>query len=224
MLLIVVEKQFLEDTSDTEREAKAAATMLTCLLSCAKDNAVSIVSILPKILSLIVTRVSICTTTGLRIRVLECGMSAIYYSPEATVSYMISDPNSKNFFNTLFSTFQVMENDSTQRLIVLSMSALLSLNSNALSEDIKMNVQNIFQQIIRELVFIEEQKIKDDNAEDGDDGSDGDDDGMYICLIFILMHISMCAYLCMLKYTLHMDSFPYIYEHFDMYMFINICI
>jgi hypothetical protein len=30
------------------------------------------------------------------------------------------------------------------RLIVLSMSALLSLNSNALPEDIKVNVQNIY--------------------------------------------------------------------------------
>jgi hypothetical protein len=30
-------------------------------------------------------------------------------------------------------------------------------------------------------VFIEEQKIKDDNAEDGDD-SDGDDDGTYMHL------------------------------------------
>mmetsp|Transcript_3899 Transcript_3899/g.4034 ORF Transcript_3899/g.4034 Transcript_3899/m.4034 type:complete len:868 (+) Transcript_3899:3-2606(+) len=175
MLLIVVEKQFLEDTSDTERDAKAAATMLTCLLSCAKDNSVSIVGILPKILSLILNRVSVCRTTSLRIRVLECGMSAIYYSPEATVSHLITDSNTKTFFNTLFSTFNVMENDTTQRLIVLSMSALLSLNSNALPEDIKVNVQNIFQQIIRELVFIEEQKIKDDNAEEGD-GSDGDDD------------------------------------------------
>jgi cation transport regulator ChaB len=64
------------------------------------------------------------------------------------------------------------------------MSALLSLNSNALPEDIKVNVQNIFQQIIRELVFIEEQKIKDDNAEEGD-GSDGDDDGTY-------MHLNIC--------------------------------
>ena len=72
-----------------------------------------------------------------------------------------------------------MENDSTQRLIVLSLSSLLSLPSTSLPIEAMNNIQNIFQQIIRELVFIEEQKEKDDNADENenDDGSDGDDDG-----------------------------------------------
>jgi hypothetical protein len=42
--------------------------MLTCLLSCAKDNSVSIVSILPKILRLILNRVTACVSTSLRYR------------------------------------------------------------------------------------------------------------------------------------------------------------
>ena len=72
-----------------------------------------------------------------------------------------------------------MEADSTQRLIVLSLSSLLSLPSSTLPVEAMNNIQNIFQQIIRELVFIEEQKEKDDNADENenDDGSDGDDDG-----------------------------------------------
>ena len=69
-----------------------------------------------------------------------------------------------------------MEADSTQRLIVLSLSSLLSLPSSTLPIEARNNVQNMFQQIIRELVFIEEQKEKDDNAVDDDDADEGDDD------------------------------------------------
>ena len=72
-----------------------------------------------------------------------------------------------------------MENDSTQRLIVLSLSSLLSLPSSTLPVEAMNNIQNIFQQIIRELVFIEEQKEKDDNAEENEEDNEDDDDGNY---------------------------------------------
>ena len=90
----------------------------------------------------------------------------------------MSDPAAAtSLFSTLFATFPTMEADSTQRLIVLSLSSLLSLPSLSLPEEARKNISNIFQQIIRELVFIEEQKEKDDNAEENeDDDDDGDDD------------------------------------------------
>lgn len=80
-----------------------------------------------------------------------------------------------------------MENDSTQRLIVLSLSSLLSLPTHTLPLAAKENVHNMFQQIVRELVFIEEQKVKDDNGEgEEDDDDEGDDDGE-LCLMHLLM-------------------------------------
>ena len=93
------------------------------------------------------------------------------------LSYLSDPTAASSLFSILFATFPVMEADSTQRLIVLSLSSLLSLPSNSLPIEAKNNIQNMFQQIIRELVFIEEQKEKDDNAVDnGDDDDDGDDD------------------------------------------------
>jgi hypothetical protein len=69
-----------------------------------------------------------------------------------------------------------MEHDSTQRLIVLSLSSLLALPVTSLPEEARKNVQSMFQQIIRELVLIEEQKEKDDNAVEGEEDDDDDDD------------------------------------------------
>ena len=71
-----------------------------------------------------------------------------------------------------------MEDDSTQRLIVLSLSSLLSVPTHTLPPDALSNIQNIFQQTIRELVFIEEEKAKQDSKQEGeDDDDDEDDDG-----------------------------------------------
>ena len=69
-----------------------------------------------------------------------------------------------------------MEEDSTQRLIVLSLSSLLSVPTHTLPPDALSNIQNVFQQVIRELVFIEEEKEKQDSKEEGDDDDDEDDD------------------------------------------------
>ena len=88
-----------------------------------------------------------------------------------------SDPAAADaLFATLFSTFPTMEHDSTQRLIVLSLSSLLALPVTSLPEEARKNVQSMFQQIIRELVLIEEQKEKDDNAVEGEEDDDDDDD------------------------------------------------
>lgn len=71
-----------------------------------------------------------------------------------------------------------MEEDSTQRLIVLSLSSLLSVPTHTLPPDALSNIQNMFQQTIRELVFIEEEKTRQDNEgdRDGDDDDDDEDD------------------------------------------------
>ena len=97
--------------------------------------------------------------------------------------FFSADPAATStLFSTLFSNFQKMEDDSTQRLIVLSLSSLLSVPTHALPPDALSNIQNIFQQTIRELVFIEEEKTRQDNREErdgGDDDDDEDDDGNY---------------------------------------------
>ena len=191
MLLGVVEKCFTEDTSESEREAKAAATLLTSLLSCAKCSPVladhtSLDGVLPPILHLISTRLPICSTTLLRIKVLECGMACTYYNPQLTLNTFAVDAAAVAaggaFFTTLFDTFQKMEEDGTQRLIVLSISALLSLPSTSLPAPVVGNLQAVFMQCIRELVMIEEEAEKgEDESEDGDedeDEEDDDDDGM----------------------------------------------
>ena len=86
-----------------------------------------------------------------------------------------------------------MEEDSTQRLIVLSLSSLLSVPTHTLPPDALSNIQNVFQQVIRELVFIEEEKEKQDSKEEGDDDDDEDDDDgncyCYDCMFMVVLTI-----------------------------------
>jgi hypothetical protein len=108
-------------------------------------------------------------------------MACTYYNPQLTLNTFAVDAAAVAaggaFFTTLFDTFQKMEEDGTQRLIVLSISALLSLPSTSLPAPVVGNLQAVFMQCIRELVMIEEEAEKgEDESEDGDEDEDEEDD------------------------------------------------
>ena len=170
--------------------------MLTCLLSCGKAYPNSLDSIINPIIPLLINRLhGKCHTTTLKIKVLECGMAAIYYHPELVVSVLHTDLKmTEIFFASLFDMLPKMEHDSTERLVVLAMTSLLSLPSNTLPKPAQMNLPVMFMQIIRELVLIEEEN---DRSEKDEDEEEDDDDGTWndICYIVILICL-----VCMITY------------------------
>ena len=59
-------------------------------------------------------------------------------------------------FNALFEKLPVMEKTSTQRLVVMSFCALMSIPSNMLPQIVGSNLQAMLAQVIREIVIIQE--------------------------------------------------------------------
>lgn len=153
------------------KDSGCAATLLTCLITSCKDSQ-AIHQFLPQIITLTLTKLKDVTTTVLRIRVLEILMACLYYNVEATLSILNSDPIvPPALFGLLFDSLKAMERDFTQRLVVLSFSALLSAPPAILPEVLRGNFPAMFQQVIRELVLIEAEANRE--RSEGSDDEDG---------------------------------------------------
>lgn len=153
-----------------------AATLITCLITSCKENQ-ALHPFLPRILTLVVGALDDTQEKNTRTRLLEVVMAALYYNSEATLNVLGSDPKvAPALFGLLFSHLNHMERDFTQRLVVLSFTALLSTNPTVLPEIVRTNFPSMFQQVIRELVLIEEeaQRAAAEGSQDGSDGDGGD--------------------------------------------------
>jgi hypothetical protein len=147
---------------------------------------------IPQILMLTLTKLKDCKTTVLRTRILESVMACLYYNPALTLSVVCHDDATvaPALFGLLFDSLKSMERDFSQRLVVLSFSAVLLVPPNELPEVLRGNFQVMFLQIVRELVLIEEETTRQENEEDdeGDDedcdfggmGDDDDEDGIEV--------------------------------------------
>jgi hypothetical protein len=149
---------------------------VTCLITSCKENQ-ALHPFLPQILTLTVAVIDDTKEKNTRTRLLEVIMAALYYNCEATLNILGSDPKvAPALFGLLFDHLNNMERDFTQRLVVLSFSALLSTPPAALPEIVRNNFPAMFQQVVRELVLIEEEAER--AAEEGSgDGGDGDEYG-----------------------------------------------
>lgn len=114
-------------------------------------------------------------------------MAIMYYDPVWICDFFQKTQGSSDLlFNSLFEKLPVMEKTSTQRLVVMSFCALMSVPSNLLPQIVGSNLQAMLAQVIREIVIIQESE-NDDNERDGsrhgDDygwGDDDDDDGIEV--------------------------------------------
>lgn len=189
ILLRIIEKTFQNDESDCSRDSKAAATMLTCLVTCSRATQ-SMHTFLPNILNITVTKLGATKLMSMRVRLFEVVMGAIYYEPQLALGILMNDPaTTASLFASLFESLKDMERDFTQRLIALSFSSLLSIPQTQLPEVLRNNLQAMFQQVIRELVMIEEElatgaKAAREEQSEGDEdfefGDEDEDDGVNI--------------------------------------------
>lgn len=187
-LLVCVEKAFVQDDSERERDAKMAATLLTCFVECVRANLPAesrsscIDQLVPQIVRICVARLTISKTDGLPVRVLEVLMALIYYNSALTLQSLEELGASTNVFDLLFGLLQSMERDSTERLIVLSFSTILANPLAALPAVVQRNVPTMFQQVIREVILIEKEAAlpqKEDDDEEEEDDEDDDEDDMF---------------------------------------------
>jgi len=184
-LLESIVKTFNNEEGYSGRDISSAATMLSCLVISSKQTVDKLHPLLPQILALTFQRLQTIKSTSAKIRLLEIFMAALYYDASYTLSIIQKENPDvlKSLFTMLFDTLKVMERDFTQRLIVLSFTALLTLPQSSLPEILIVNSFSMFQQIIRELVLIEEEGKKDHNDSDGSEGDsryDDDDFGIEV--------------------------------------------
>mmetsp|Transcript_23745 Transcript_23745/g.34001 ORF Transcript_23745/g.34001 Transcript_23745/m.34001 type:complete len:1123 (-) Transcript_23745:74-3442(-) len=200
LLLSVVEKVFSNDSSDCGKDSKAAATMLTCLVTCCHPGKSPgpIDSLIPNILYMTLTKLNTILSNkqlkSLRVKIFEIVLAVIYYNPLLAIAVLSSAPSVqsvdsnpldnntvKQLFSSLFSNLKDMESTFTQRLIVLSFTSLLTtplllnqpgqpLQQQQLPEIVSSNLPNLLKQALRELVMIAEEEEKE--GEEGEGGED----------------------------------------------------
>lgn len=170
-------------TSD-EFESKQAAAILTCFISCSRDQAKGAIDqALPEIISMILHRMELAVRKELRIKLLECLLASVYYNPVLTIQSIdnTAGPNGVSiFFDSVFNNISSMTQDCTQRLVVLSFISLLSLPPSQWPEPVRINANSMFQTIIREVSVIQETAARGaaEDFEDADEEDDEEDDGL----------------------------------------------
>lgn len=152
-------------------DSGCVSTILTTLITSCRESQ-CIHSFLPQILTLVLGVLQSAEEKNLRTRLLEVVMACIYYNTEYTLSILSTDASvAPALFGGLFDHLKHMERDFTQRMVVLSFSALLSAPPAILPEIVRNNFPAMFQQVIRELILIDEEEKKEaaEGSEEGDE-------------------------------------------------------
>lgn len=186
MLLELLSKALTCDLGEYELEPKLAMSMLSAFVMTCKSiqSTNPINDLIPHLLAMIVPRLSLCKTKGLKIKLLEVIMSCFYYdAPYTMLLFGSSDPTTVEVvWSMLFDLLTDMHKPVSRRLIVLSFCNILLLPANSLPVVLQNNFQPMLQQVIRELVFIEEEVDEEEEEEDASAaagrafGGDGTDD------------------------------------------------
>eukprot|EP00604_Paraphysomonas_vestita_P003473 CAMPEP_0174819910 /NCGR_PEP_ID=MMETSP1107-20130205/3375_1 /TAXON_ID=36770 /ORGANISM="Paraphysomonas vestita, Strain GFlagA" /LENGTH=731 /DNA_ID=CAMNT_0016034207 /DNA_START=582 /DNA_END=2777 /DNA_ORIENTATION=+ len=172
-----------QEKIDDEREAKASATLLTCVLICCKGH---IDEYIPSILMTTLNKLAVVTKTGITNRLLGIVMSIILYNPESAFQVFRGDPGAEQLvFQKLFERIPSIHSHSLRRLVIASFSALLSIPKEYFTPFFAMNLQPIMSMLVRVVSTIDDEEDEDgEDDEDGDeeegegdDEADGDDEG-----------------------------------------------
>lgn len=169
----------------SQREAKAAAVLLTCVVTSADSKQLS-PALIAAIMEIAVTKLNhianpndpeVPGNKGMRVRILETILAVIIYDVDYCLQLFNGNAElSKLVFNSLFGALPHMDQPATERLIVMAFSQLLTrLPASNLPAVVASNLQPILQQVVREVALIQEKEAEDDEEEDEDD-MDGSND------------------------------------------------
>ena len=195
-LFAICEKALLQDDSYSQRDGKCGAVMLTCLItSCSQKQLPR--EFIAKVLELVLTKLGKIELANqqagankeggnesavVKVRVLEIAMALLVYDTAYCLEVLkVNDAACKLLFNQLFFSLSKMDETSTQRLIIMSFSSVMTcLPAHALPTPIRDNLFPMLQQIIREIQLLKQNEAERDreNAEEGSDSEGmGDEDG-----------------------------------------------
>ena len=177
-LLNIIEQNIIS-IDGYENDANAAAQLLSCIVVCGKGK---LNTHLRGIFLLIVQRLrEKIKTKSLRCAMLNGALATICYDTAAIMTVLREDENlARQFFGKLYDGLKEMESSLSRRLIVIAFTNILSSPLNTLPYLAANNLENMYRQIIRELVLIEEEAADQANESDGDEGENEEDDDEFV--------------------------------------------
>lgn len=195
-VLAVCQKAIEHDTSEYEREAKAAGTILNCIVVCCKGGGFSIDPMIAPIMELVISRVPHCKTFGLRSRLLCTAMGVVVYNPENACAFYTAMPEVEALiFETLFTSLPRIYRSSQQQVCIAAFSSLLAMPPTALPPYLQSNVQALMTFSIRLISLLEENEEEEGGDDDDDeDGAYEDEDEVRLIHFAYFTHISEILY------------------------------
>jgi hypothetical protein len=189
MLLRIIKKLYERDDTQREMDSKYASVLLTTMLVCCKSAAATqpqlnniFDGVLPGVLQVVIERMMRCKTMSLKLKLLDVYMACIYYNATLTLQLLhtFSPDLITKIFTTLFDNLDHIDKDSSERVLVLALKALLfdvKPRNTCLPAIVLSNVVPMFTQMVREVELIEEEAEKEEEEdEEGEDDEDSDDE------------------------------------------------
>jgi hypothetical protein len=177
-VLALCQKAIEHDTSEYEREAKAAATIMNCIVVCCKGGGYTIDPIIAPIMELVISRVPHCKSFGLRARLLCTAMGVVVYNPEAACDFYRGLPEVELLiFETLFSSLPRIYRSSQQQVCIAAFSSLLAIPPASLPAYLQGNVQALMTFSIRLISLLEENDEEEGGYEDEDEDYEDEEGG-----------------------------------------------
>ena len=176
-VLELCQKAIEHDESEYEREAKAAGTILNCIVVCCKGGGYSIDPVISPIMELVIGRIPHCKSFGLRCRLLCTAMGIVVYNPESACAFYKSMPEVEVLiFETLFASLPRIMRASQQQVCIAAFCSLLAMPYESLPPYIQSNVQALMTFTIRLISLLEENEEEDGEYEDDEDVDEEDDE------------------------------------------------
>ena len=167
VVLALCQKAIEHDTSEYEREAKSAGTILNCIVVCCKGGGYTIDPIIAPIMELVISRLPHCKSFGLRSRLLCTAMGVVVYNPEGACEFYRNVPEVEALvFETLFTSLPRIYRSSQQQVCIAAFSSLLALPPASLPTYLQSNVQALMTFSIRLISLLEENDEEEGDYED----------------------------------------------------------
>lgn len=167
-------------TNSEEGDSKGAAVLLTCLITCSKEQQ-AIHNLMQPILEMVIKRFNTSKKKSLQHKLYDTIMAAIYYNPQLFLSIFSTDVNTlQSVLVQLFTHLKDITDVFSKRLIVLSMTSLIELsadNSNSIPSIITSNTPAMYKQIITQIDAINKEDGDDNEFVDADEMNDDEEDG-----------------------------------------------
>lgn len=175
LTLLNIIEQNIVSTDGYENDANAAAQLLSCLVVCGKGM---LSHHLRGIFMLVAQRLrEKIKTKGLRFALLNASLATICYDTGAVMAVLREDETmAQLYFGTLYDSLPGMESGFSRRLIVIAFTNMLTCPLHSLPYLAANNLENMYRQVIRELVLVEEEAAEQENGSNGDEGENEDND------------------------------------------------